>query len=53
MRERVAEAVEDVFGFEVPERLELQPFADVVCEMLHLGLDEVEGAFEGIIGEAR
>ena len=28
--ERVAEAVEDVFGLEVPEGLELEPFRDVV-----------------------
>ena len=30
--ERVAEAVEDVFGFEVPEGLELEPFGDVVFQ---------------------
>lgn len=38
----VAEAVEDVFGFEVPERLELEPFADVLLQLLNLGLNEGE-----------
>lgn len=32
VRERVSESVEDVFCLKVPERLELQPFSDVVLE---------------------
>jgi hypothetical protein len=44
----LAEAVEDVFGFEVPEGLELEPFADVVSEVLHF---DFERSLEGIVGE--
>lgn len=51
MRKRVAEAVEDVFGFEIPERLELEPFGDVVFELLDFGFNKLEGFFKGIIGE--
>jgi hypothetical protein len=51
VRERVAEAVEDVFGLEVPERLELQPFRDVVFQLLDLGLDENEWLLQRVIGE--
>ena len=40
--ERVAEAVEDVFGFEIPKGLELQPFGDVVFQLLDLEFDERE-----------
>jgi len=49
IRERVSEAVEDVFGFEIPERLELQPLGDVVLELLDLVLDQRERVLEGII----
>lgn len=42
VRERVAQAVEHEFGLEVPERLELQPFCDVLLELLHLALDQRE-----------
>lgn len=52
VRERVAESVEDVFGFEVPKRLELQPLGDVLLELLYLVLDEDEGAFQGVVSEA-
>ena len=45
VREVLAEAVEDVFGFEVPEGLELEPFADVVAELLDFGLDQGEWPF--------
>jgi hypothetical protein len=52
--ERVAEAVEDVFGFEVPEGLELEPFGDVGGEGTDSGFDEGEGSFEdGVVGEFR
>jgi len=34
------EAVEYVFGFEVPEGLELKPFGDVVSEVLHFDFDQ-------------
>jgi hypothetical protein len=37
--ERVAEAVEDVFGFEVSEGLELEPFGNVGLEGLDFELD--------------
>jgi hypothetical protein len=47
--ERVAEAVEDVFRFEVPEGLELEPFGDVVFELLDFSFDELEGLFEGVV----
>ena len=48
MCEIFAEAVEDVFGFEVPEGLE---FGNVVSEVLHFDFDEGEWSFEGVIGE--
>lgn len=51
VRERVSEAVEDVFGFEVPEGLELEPLVDVVSEVLDFGLDEGEWPGEGVVGE--
>jgi hypothetical protein len=49
--ERVAEAVEDVFGFEVPEGLELEPFGNVGLEGLDFELDEGEGPLEGVVLE--
>lgn len=39
MGEGVSEFVEYVFGFEVPEGLELEPFGDVVFELLDFGFD--------------
>lgn len=51
MCEGVSEAVEDVFGFEVPEGLELEPFVDVVSELLDFGLHKSERSGEGVIGE--
>lgn len=51
MCERISEAVEDVFGFEVPERLKLKPFVHVVSEVLDFGLDEGEWSGEGVVGE--
>ena len=51
--ERVAEAVEDVFCLEVPERLELQPFRDVVFQLLDFGLDEHEWSLQRVISELR
>jgi hypothetical protein len=45
------EAVEDVFGFEVPEGLELEPFADIVSEVLDFDFDQGEWSLEGIVGE--
>ena len=35
----VSKAVEDVFGFEIPQRLELKPFGDVFPQLLHFALD--------------
>ena len=52
-RERVAQPVEHVFRFEVPEGLELQPFGDVVFQLLHLALYECERALQRIVREAR
>ena len=46
-----AEAVEDVVGFEIPEGLELEPFADVVSEMLHFDFDQGKRTLESIVGE--
>jgi hypothetical protein len=46
-----AEAVEDVFGFEVPERLELEPFADVVSEVLYFDFDQGKRSLKGVVGE--
>lgn len=46
-----AEAVEDVFGFQVPEGLELEPFGDVVSELLNFDLDQGEWSLEGIVRE--
>lgn len=40
VRKRVSKSIEDVLGFEVPERLELQPFGDVVFQLLDLEFDE-------------
>lgn len=51
--ERIAEAIEHVFGLEVPERLELQPFGDVVLQLLYLGLDEHEWSLQRVVGELR
>ena len=51
VRERVAEPIEDVFGLEVPERLELQPFGDVVFQLLDFGLDEHEWSLQRIVSE--
>ena len=45
-----AEVVEDVFGFEVPEGLELEPFAKVVTELLEFDFNERKWLFEGVIG---
>ena len=52
MREVLAEAVEDVFGFEVPEGLELEPLRDVLLELLDFVLDEREWPLECRVGEA-
>jgi hypothetical protein len=49
VRERVSEAIEHVFGFEIPEGLELQPLGDVVLELLDLVLDQRKRPLEGII----
>ena len=49
VRERVSEAVEHVFGFEIPERLELQPLGDVLLQLLDLVLDQPKRVLEGII----
>jgi len=46
-----AEAVEDVFGFEIPEGLELKPFGDVVSEALDFDFDQGEWSLEGVVGE--
>jgi hypothetical protein len=51
--ERVAESVEDVFCLEVPQRLELQPFGDVVFQLLYFGLDEHEWSLQRVVGELR
>ena len=52
MCEIFAEAVEDVVGFEVPEGLELEPFADVVSEVLHFDFDQGKRSLESTVGEA-
>ena len=52
VRERVAEPVEDVFGFEVPEGLELEPLRDVLLELLDFALDKCERSLERRVGEA-
>jgi hypothetical protein len=46
-----AEAVEDVVGFEVPEGLELEPFADVVSEVSQFDFDQGKRSRESIVGE--
>ena len=51
--ERVTEAVEDVFGLEIPEGLELKPLADVVFELLDLVFDQNERPLQRSIWEAR
>ena len=43
--ERIAESVENVFGFEVPQGLELQPLRDIVLQLLHFVLDKCERPF--------
>ena len=48
---RVPNAVEYVFGLEIPEGRELEPFADVVFELLDFMFDQGEGAFEGVVCE--
>jgi hypothetical protein len=53
VRERVSEAVEHVFGFEIPEGLELQPLADVLLELLNLVLDQRKRVLEGVIRKPR
>jgi hypothetical protein len=45
------EAIEDVFSFEIPEGLELEPFGDVVSEVLDFDFDEKEWSFESVVGE--
>jgi len=49
VRERVSETIENVFGLEVPERLELQPLGDVLLQLLDLVLDQREWALKSII----
>jgi len=46
-----ADAVEDVFGLEVPEGLELEPFGDVVSEVLHFDFDQGKWSLEGVVGD--
>jgi hypothetical protein len=53
IRERVSKTIEHVFGFEIPERLELQPLGDVVLELLNLVLDQPKRTLEGIIRKPR
>lgn len=52
MSKVIAQPVEDVFGFKIPQRLELQPFADVFFELLNLVLNESEWALECCVREA-
>ena len=52
-RERVAQAIEHVFRLEVPQRLELQPFGDVVFQLLYFDLYEREWALQRIVRKAR
>lgn len=51
--ERVSETIEDVFGFEIPEGLELQPLGDVVLELLDLTLDQRKRSLKGIVRKSR
>jgi hypothetical protein len=46
-----AEAVEDIFGFEVPEGLELEPFADVISEVLDFDFDQGKRSPEDVVEE--
>ena len=43
--ERIAKSVENVFGFEIPQGLELQPLRDILLQLLHLVLNEYERSF--------
>jgi hypothetical protein len=43
--------MEDALGLEVPERLELEPPADVDADLVDLGLDQPEGLLERRVGE--
>jgi hypothetical protein len=47
--EIITEAIEDIFGFKVPEGLKLEPFADVVSEVLHFDFDKGKRSLEGVI----
>jgi hypothetical protein len=49
--EGVSESVEHVFGFEIPERLELKPLGDVVRKLLDLILYHAECSFKFSIGK--
>jgi hypothetical protein len=44
----LAEAAENVFGFEVPEGLELESFGDVV---LHFDFDQRKRSLQSVVGE--
>ena len=48
---RVPDAVEYVFGLKIPEGRELEPFADVVFELLDFMFDQGEGAIEDVVCE--
>ena len=52
MREVIAQPVEDVFCLEIPERLELQPFADVFLKLLDLILDQREWPLQCCVRES-
>ena len=45
------EAVEHVFRLEIPEGLELEPFAGVVFKLLDFMFDSGEGVFESVVIE--
>ena len=49
VRERVPKAVEHVFGFKIPEGLELQPLGHVLLKLLYLVLDQRKRMLEGVI----
>jgi len=51
--ERVSESSKDVFSFKVPERLELEPFGDIIFDLLYLGLDQVERSNESGLVQVR
>ena len=51
MCEIFAEVIEHIFGFEVPEGLELEPFGNTVSEVLCFDFNWGEWSLKGTVGE--